>query len=147
MPRPFSNTKWGDPVDETRGFIRGRRVDRRRARPAGIGAVQSRQRHQARRLHSVRQCSFRRDNPNVPSDLEQMPNLLKFLQGNGAFLTNHWTPLISHTSVDIVTALTGVYGDKFGVPIRNNIGLFAPKGVATFPSSFRYCTHRLADGF
>ena len=24
---------------------------------------------------------FRRDNPNVPSDLEQMPNLLKFLEG------------------------------------------------------------------
>jgi hypothetical protein len=89
---------------------------------------------------------FRRDNPNVPSDLEQMPNLLNFLQGNGAFLTNHWTPLISHTSVDIVTALTGVYGDKFGVPIGNNIGLFGPNGVATFPSSFTYWTDLLADG-
>jgi hypothetical protein len=44
---------------------------------------------------------FRRDNPNVPSDLEQMPNLLNFLEANGAFLTNHWTPLISHTSVDM----------------------------------------------
>jgi len=42
---------------------------------------------------------FRRDNPNVPSDLEQMPNLLNFLEGNGAFLTDHWTPLISHTAV------------------------------------------------
>ena len=89
---------------------------------------------------------FRRDNPNVPSDLEQMPNLLNFLEGNGAFLTNHWTPLISHTSVDIVTALTGVYGDKFGVPIGNNIGLFGPNGVATFPSSFTYWTDVLADG-
>src|SRR5690349_10826537 len=55
---------------------------------------------------------FTRDDPNVPSDLEQMPNLLNFLEQNGAFLTNHWTPLISHTSVDILTALTGVYGDK-----------------------------------
>jgi hypothetical protein len=89
---------------------------------------------------------FRRDNPNVPSDLEQMPNLLNFLEGNGAFLTNHWTPLISHTSVDIVTALTGVYGDKFGVPIGNSIGLFGPNGVATFPSSFTYWTDLLADG-
>src|SRR3954447_9010174 len=88
---------------------------------------------------------FRRDNPNVPSDLEQMPNLLNFLEGNGAFLTNHWTPLISHTSVDIVTALTGVYGDKFGVPIGNSIGLFGPNGVATFPSSFTYWTDLLAD--
>ena len=89
---------------------------------------------------------FRRDNPNVPSDLEQMPNLLNFLEGNGAFLTNHWTPLISHTSVDIVTAMTGVYGDKFGVPIGNSIGLFGPNGVATFPSSFTYWTDLLADG-
>src|SRR5258708_11709668 len=78
---------------------------------------------------------FRRDNPNVPSDLEQMPNLLNFLEGNGAFLTNHWTPLISHTSVDIVTALTGVYGDKFGVPIGNSIALFRPHRRATCPTS------------
>jgi hypothetical protein len=56
---------------------------------------------------------FTRDNPNVPSDLEQMPNLLNFLIGNGTFQTNHWTPLISHTAVDILTALTGVYGDRF----------------------------------
>ena len=90
---------------------------------------------------------FRRDNPNVPSDLEQMPNLLNFLEDNGTFFTNHHTPLISHTSVDIVTSLTGVYGDKFGVPIGNNIGVFGPNGVATFPSSFTYWTDVLtADG-
>jgi len=57
---------------------------------------------------------FRRDNPNVPSDLEQMPNLLNFLQDNGVVLTNHHTPLISHTADDIITTLTGVYGDKHG---------------------------------
>ncbi len=38
---------------------------------------------------------LRRDNPNVPSDLEQIPSLLNFLQGNGALLANHHTPLIS----------------------------------------------------
>ena len=65
---------------------------------------------------------FRRDIPKVPSDLEQIPNLLNFLEDNGSFLTNHWTPLISHTSVDIVTALTGVYGDKFGFSIGNSFG-------------------------
>src|SRR5579863_5558440 len=54
---------------------------------------------------------FRRDNPNVPSDLEQMPNLLNFLEDNGTLLTNHFTPLISHTSDDIITTLTGVYGE------------------------------------
>jgi hypothetical protein len=78
---------------------------------------------------------LRRDNPNVPSDLEQMPNLLNFLQEQGTVFTNHHTPLISHTSVDIVTSLTGVYGDKFGVPIGNSFGLFGPNKV-TFPSSF-----------
>src|SRR2546422_9634193 len=36
---------------------------------------------------------FARDNPNVPSDLEQMPNLLNFMENNGVVLTNHHTPL------------------------------------------------------
>src|SRR5712671_5249037 len=31
---------------------------------------------------------FFRDNPNVPSDLELMPHLLNFLEGNGALLSN-----------------------------------------------------------
>jgi hypothetical protein len=35
---------------------------------------------------------FTRDNPNVPSDLEQMPNLLNFITGNGVLMTNHHTP-------------------------------------------------------
>ena len=30
-----------------------------------------------------------RDNPNVPSDLEQMPNLLNFFTDNGTFLSNN----------------------------------------------------------
>jgi arylsulfatase A-like enzyme len=89
---------------------------------------------------------LRRDNPNVPSDLEQMPNLLNFLKGEGTLFTNHHTPLISHTSVDIITSLTGVYGDKFGVPIGNSIGLFGTNGVASFPSAFTYWTDPLADG-
>ena len=50
---------------------------------------------------------FTRDNPNIPSDLEQMPNLLRFLTRNGLLDANHHTPLISHTATDILTALTG----------------------------------------
>ena len=57
---------------------------------------------------------FTRDNPNVPSDLEQMPHLLNFIKGNGTLLSNHHTPLISHTATDILTSLTGVYGDPGG---------------------------------
>jgi hypothetical protein len=83
---------------------------------------------------------LRRDNPNVPSDLEQIPNLLNFLESEGTLFTNHHTPLISHTSVNILTSLTGVYGDKFGVPIGNSFGLFDQNGVASFFSSFTYWT-------
>ena len=57
---------------------------------------------------------LRRDNPNVPSDLEQMPNLLNFILNNGVISGNHHTPLISHTATDILTALTGNYGDPHG---------------------------------
>ena len=41
---------------------------------------------------------FTRDNPNVPSDLEQIPSLLNFMEQNGVLMDNHYTPLISHTS-------------------------------------------------
>src|SRR5437867_12830288 len=53
-----------------------------------------------------------RDRASVPSDLEQMPHLLSFMQQNGVLLTNHHTPLISHTATDILTSLTGGYGDR-----------------------------------
>ena len=39
-----------------------------------------------------------RDNPNVPSDLEQVPALKNFLAGNGTLLDNNHTPLIAHTA-------------------------------------------------
>ena len=88
---------------------------------------------------------LRRDNPNVPSDLEQIPNLLNFIEDNGTMLTNHHTPLISHTSVDIVTALTGVYGENFGYSVGNSFGYFFNGGIK-FASSFTYWTDKLLDG-
>jgi len=89
---------------------------------------------------------LRRDNPNVPSDLEQMPNLLNFLQDNGTVNGNHHTPLISHTAHDIVTALTGVYGDRSGIPVANSYGFFEPNGSVGFTSSFLYWTALGGDG-
>jgi hypothetical protein len=84
---------------------------------------------------------LRRDNPNVPSDLEQIPNLLNFLQGKGVVNGNHFTPLISHTADDILTGLTGVYGDRHGSPIANSFGIYkADNSSAVFQTSFVYWT-------
>jgi len=88
---------------------------------------------------------FRRDNPTVPSDLEQMPNLLNFIKGNGVVLTNHHTPLISHTATDILTSLTGVYGDRHGVPVSNSFRYFNPDGTTNLGVSFAYWTAPLFD--
>ena len=86
---------------------------------------------------------FRRDVPNVPADLEQMSNLRNFLVDNGSVLTDHHTPLISHTSVDILTTLSGVYGEKMGAPIGNSLPFFKADGTAAFPSTFEYWTDPL----
>jgi len=89
---------------------------------------------------------LRRDNPNVPSDLEQMPNLLNFMQNNGTVSGNHHTPLISHTATDILTVLTGAYGDRMGVPVANSYGFFRNDGSVGFSSSFLYWTALGGDG-
>jgi hypothetical protein len=88
---------------------------------------------------------FTRDNPNVPSDLEQMPHLLNFIENNGVMLANHHTPLISHTATDILTSLTGVYGDRHGVPVSNSFRYFLPNGTTHTGVSFAYWTAPLFD--
>jgi hypothetical protein len=88
---------------------------------------------------------FASDNPNVPSDLEQMPNLLNFIKNNGTLDTNHHTPLIAHTATDILTSLTGVYGDNHGVPIANSFRYFNPNGTTNPGVSFAYWTDPLFD--
>jgi len=88
---------------------------------------------------------FTRDNPNVPSDLEQMPALLNFMEGQGTLLTNEHTPLIAHTATDILTALTGVYGDNMGVPISNSFRYYLPNGNSSTGVSFAYWTAPLFD--
>ena len=88
---------------------------------------------------------FLRDNKNVPSDLEQMPHLLNFLENNGTVLTNHHTPLISHTANDILTSLTGVYPDRHGVPVANSFRYFNPNGTSNPGVSFAYWTDPIFD--
>src|SRR6266487_3413434 len=88
---------------------------------------------------------FLRDNPNVPSDLEQMPHLLNFIRGNGTLLTNDHTVLISHTATGILSTLTGVYPDRFGVPVSNSFRYFTPGGTTRTGVAFAYWTAPLYD--
>jgi hypothetical protein len=92
-----------------------------------------------------------RDNPNVPSDLQLMPNLLNFFTRNGTFLSNSHTPLIAHTADDLLTTWTGLYGDRQGMPISNSYRAYntdGPNGSfnTTDPaSSFAYWTDPVDD--
>jgi hypothetical protein len=87
-----------------------------------------------------------RDNPNVPSDLEQMPNLLNFVESNGVMISHNYTPLISHTADDIVTTLTGLYPDQQGLAVANGYGFFRSNGTVGFTSAFQYWTDKIPDG-
>jgi hypothetical protein len=88
---------------------------------------------------------FRRDNPSVPSDLEQMPHLLNFIRGNGRLLANDHTVLISHTATGILTSLTGVYPDRMGQPVSNSFRYFKTDGTTRTGVSFAYWTAPLFD--
>ncbi len=88
---------------------------------------------------------FFRDNPNVPSDLELMPNLLNFFEHNGTFMSNNHTPLIAHTADDILTTLTGLYGDRQGMGISNGYRTYNPDGTTDPASSFAYWTDPVYD--
>lgn len=81
---------------------------------------------------------FRRDNPNVPSDLEQMPHLLNFIRENGTLLTNDHTVLISHTAGGILSTLTGLYPDRHGQTVSNSYVRTSDTGSFSFVSSFGY---------
>ena len=95
---------------------------------------------------------FNRDNPNVLSDIEQMPALKQFIEGNGTLLSNSHTPLIAHTANDTITDYTGLYGDRNGIGISNDYGLYS--GAAATPpavnaseyGSFNYWTAPSASG-
>src|SRR5258706_9826776 len=87
---------------------------------------------------------FRRDNPNVPSDLEQMPSLLNFIRNKGTLLTNDHTVLISHTAGGILSSLTGVYPDRHGQTVSNSYVRTSNTGTFSFPSSFGYWTDNVS---
>src|SRR3954470_12172344 len=87
---------------------------------------------------------FRRDNPDIASDLEQMPNLLNFLKNNGTLATNDHTILISHTAGGILSSLTGLYPDRQGQTVSNSYDYYRADAKPTFSSSFKYWTDPVA---
>jgi hypothetical protein len=84
---------------------------------------------------------LRRDNPNVPSDLQQIPALRDFLANQGSLLSNDHTVLISHTAGGITSTLTGLYPDRMGINVSNSYQYFTGKPTSTnFSSAFKYWT-------
>ena len=88
---------------------------------------------------------YTRDQANVPSDLEQMPNLLNFITANGTLISHEHTPLIAHTADDIVTSETGLYGSDQGIPIANEYNYYTPSGTTDTAGSFAYWTDPIVD--
>src|SRR5207249_8996267 len=85
------------------------------------------------------------DRPGVPSDLEQMPNLLNFLTNNGTLSDNEHTILISHTAGGILSSLTGLYPDRNGITVSNSYRYFKPDGTTASSAAFKYWTDLVDD--
>jgi hypothetical protein len=92
---------------------------------------------------------FNRDNPDVLSDIEQMPALEHFIEDNGTLLSNNHTPLIAHTADDTITNYSGLYGDRSGVANANDYYDFTDNGASTSSeqSSFTYWTAPGVDSY
>jgi hypothetical protein len=88
---------------------------------------------------------FFRDNPNVPSDVQQMPHLLHFLKSNGTVFSNSHTPMIGHTADDSLTIYSGLYGDRHGQPLSNSYKTYNPDGTTDPAASFAYWTSPVDD--
>jgi hypothetical protein len=87
---------------------------------------------------------FTRDNPNVPSDLEQMPNLLDFIENNGTLLTDAHDDLV-HTATNFTSNQTGLYPDRTSVTQSNSFDYFDSTGATHSGVSFAYWTDPLYD--
>jgi hypothetical protein len=80
-----------------------------------------------------------RDNPNVPSDIEQIPALYDFLKDDGTLLSNDHTALISHTADGITSTETGLYPGDEGLGVSNSFEYFSKYGTSN-ASAFTYWT-------
>lgn len=87
---------------------------------------------------------FTRDNPNIPSDLEQMPHLSQFLEHNGTILTNDHN-VLSHTATNFISTQTGLYEDRTSVTQSNSFSYYDAVGATHTGVSFAYWTAPLYD--
>ncbi len=78
---------------------------------------------------------LQRDNPNVPSDIEQIPALDNVLKDQGTLLSNDHTVLISHTADGILSTETGLYPSDFGGGVSNSYPYLDPNQKSTHASS------------
>ena len=109
------------------------------------------QRRQARGHARVRQRALLPGQPERPVRPGADAEPAELLQDNGTFLSNNHTPLIAHTADNILTTLTGLYGDRHGMPISNSYQAYnadGPNGSfnTTDPAgSFAYWTDPVFD--
>lgn len=80
-----------------------------------------------------------RDNPNVASDLQQMPHLFNFLKSNGVVLANTHDVLV-HTATNFISNQTGLYPDRTGITQSNSYNYYDPSGATHGAASFAYWT-------
>ncbi len=85
-----------------------------------------------------------RDNPNVASDLEQMPHLLNFLERNGVMMANTHNVLV-HTATNFVSNITGLYPDRTAITQSNSGSYYDPAGNTHTDVSFAYWTAPVYD--
>ena len=95
---------------------------------------------------SFENMHLRRDDENIPSDLEQMPHLREFLASGGMLGTNHTGSLLAEQATDILTILTGLHGDRTGIPFGDGFGYFRSDGSTGFGSASAYWTVSAGDG-
>jgi hypothetical protein len=89
---------------------------------------------------------FGREVPTVPSDLEQMPHLLDFLQANGTLLASGHTALVTSPEGDLLTSLTGLYPDHHGQAVGDRWRYFEPDGTAAGGSASTYWSAKVSEG-
>jgi hypothetical protein len=85
-----------------------------------------------------------RDDPQVPSDLEQMPALLDFVTQHGVMMANDHDVLV-HTGTNFISNLTGLYPDRTAITQSNSFNDYGPDGKTHPGVSFAYWTDPIYD--